>query len=465
MNVPQNLVNAVNHIRPQAILLLDTNTVMRPPRLESYEIAAEGPFLLVVPHLVAGMGGELTSIELGNHNKSKREMASRARKYLGQLYERGDPKAGINLGSGRWLITVYTPKPDPDSLEDQRARKWLGPVDSALLRLARACVQDRLDTRTLLITHDKSLTDHAAKAEYLSVCQLRDLRSSETLGKMLLDASRPEKPDTPSPFKEFVNSDEERPVKIAMTLEELRSDGDYIIARGTGHLTDGEERYPFRWTFPYQNLARYKDLSTVDIHEFNEMMVMPIDNIDFMGVGERITESAKRLVCNTLEESGGWTDTGQSLQSPQTVLRFNIKLHTAMGIMKSGWERWGAEYLTAKISPENVGRFDELFDQHLQLRQSLTDGTAGSIGRIYQQLFQVIGELEVLLGGHPDEYEYNEYDWDLETALIEFLDDALGTWSVGETREAEGTYPTFAPLDEREESSADDDEEVEEETE
>ena len=134
METPKNLVDAVNRIKPQAILLLDTNTIMRPPRLESYEISAEGPFLLVVPHLMAGVGGELISIELGNEGKSKGEMASRARRYLGKLYEQGDPKAGINLGNGRWLITVYTPKPDRDDLEDQRARRNLGPVDSALLR-------------------------------------------------------------------------------------------------------------------------------------------------------------------------------------------------------------------------------------------------------------------------------------------------------------------------------------------
>ena len=470
MEAPKNLVEAVNRIRPQAILLLDTNTIMRPPRLELYEINAEGPFLLVVPHLMAGVGGELISIELGNEGKAKGELASRARRYLGKLYERGDPEAGIDLGNGRWLITVYTPKPDRNDLEDQRARRNLGPVDSALLRLARACVQDNLDTATLLITHDRPLTRHAAKAAGFSVCQLRDLRKQETLNKLLMDASPMRRPDPQDPFENHIDSDEERAAKISMTLEELRSDSDYLIARGSGRLTDGEERYPFRWTFPYQNLAVYKDLSTIDIHEFNEM-VMPIDNIDFMGADERITEPVKRLVCNMLEESGGWSDPLRSLQSPQTVLCFNIELHTAMGTMKSGWERWGAEYLKAEVSPESVERFEELFDHHLQLRRSLTEGTPGSTGRIYQQLFQVIEELEVLLGGYPDEndedheYEYDEDHWDLETSLIKFLDISLSTWTVGETREVEDTYLPFASLEEEEEASADDEEEMGEETE
>ena len=43
MEALEKLGDAVNRISPRAILILDTNTVMNPPRLESYEIGGSGP--------------------------------------------------------------------------------------------------------------------------------------------------------------------------------------------------------------------------------------------------------------------------------------------------------------------------------------------------------------------------------------------------------------------------------------
>ena len=461
METPKNLVDAVNRIKPQAILLLDTNTIMRPPRLESYEISAEGPFLLVVPHLMAGVGGELISIELGNEGKSKGEMASRARRYLGKLYEQGDPKAGINLGNGRWLITVYTPKPDRDDLEDQRARRNLGPVDSALLRLARACVQDNLDTATLLITHDKPLTRHAAKAGGLSVCQLRDLRIQEELEKILMEASPSRRLDPQDPFEKYINSDEERPVKIAMTLEEIRSDGDYLIARGSGRLNDGEQRYLFRWTFPYQNLAIYNLLED-DVPIDTETAVMPLENVDFMGADEKIAEDVRRLVCSMLEDAYE----SQDLQSPITKVRASMNFHTHMGTTRGGAPIGYplSEEQKQGRRPEDAERYEELRILHNRHVNSLFDGSAENIGEVYRTAFQLSEEIDSLWGGALDE-DYDEFNWNAELSLIEFLNIALETWVVGETRETEYPFQPFAMPDEEEETFADDEEEVGEEPE
>ena len=459
MEAPQNLVDAVNRIKPRATLLLDTNTIMRPPRLESYEINAEGPFLLVVPHLMAGVGGELISIELGNEGKAKGEMASRARKYLGKLYERGDPKAGIDLGNGRWLITVYTPKPDRNDLEDQRARRNLGPVDSALLRLARACVEDNLDTATLLITHDKPLTRHAAKAGGLSVCQLRDLRVQEKLAKILIDASPGRRLAPQDPFEKFINFDEERIVKIGMTLEELQSDRDYLIARGSGRLTDGEERYPFRWTFPYQNLAIY-NLLRDDVPISTESAVMPLENVDFMGADDKIQEEVRRYICSMLEDAYESKD----LQSPITKVRASMLFYTHMGITKGGvtFDYPLSDKQKKGKKKKKVKRYEELRINHNRHVKSLYDGSAKSISEAYRSAFQLNEGLDSFWDGFVDD-EYDGDNWNVELSLMWFLDEALSAWTVGETREAEYAYRPFAWPEDDAEAVDDDEGDLEEE--
>ncbi len=107
MKTPENLVKAVERLEPQVILLLDTNTIMDNPRLESYEIAAAGPFLLVVPQVV---NNELLGLTFNNDPETKRK-AERAQKHLGNLYERGNAADGIDVGNDRWMITVTAPRP------------------------------------------------------------------------------------------------------------------------------------------------------------------------------------------------------------------------------------------------------------------------------------------------------------------------------------------------------------------
>ena len=75
MEAPENLVEAVNRLKPRAMLLLDTNTIMDAPWLQSYEINAPGPFLVVVPRAV---DNELMSVRRGGKDERTRQKASRA---------------------------------------------------------------------------------------------------------------------------------------------------------------------------------------------------------------------------------------------------------------------------------------------------------------------------------------------------------------------------------------------------
>ena len=451
MEAPENLVEAVNRLKPRAMLLLDTNTIMDAPWLQSYEINAPGPFLVVVPRAV---DNELMSVRRGGKDERTRQKASRAYNVTYNLYARGNPAAGIDLGNDRWLITVSSPRlRNSNSLEDDQVLRNLGRVDAALLRLAAACAQDCPDAPALLITRDKDLA-RAAKIQGLSVCPLSDLRSSEALEKMLLD-ERPSKiPDIAAVF-----SDEERPVNIAMTLEELRSDGGDLIARGSGRLAYDEDRFPFRWTFPYKNLASYKNLGEVDIHEIADAVVMPPENVDFMGADEKIPEPVKQFVCGMLEESGRWGWVSWALQSPLTQVRFNLEWLTAMGGMRDELYRPRAETHKRLISPEEAGRYDKLSIQHDRHMQSLLNGTAKSVGRAYRSAFQLSKALCDLLGFDEEMYDMGEWDPnDLESVLIYFLDVALGTWSVGETREQEHIYRPFVRPQQEEEAVVDDEE-------
>ena len=133
MEAPENLVEAVTRLKPRAVLLLDTNTLMNPPRLDSYEIAAQGRFLLVVPRIVSI---ELAKIRRGGRDEESKRKASRPLKLLDELYERGRPVEGIDIGDGRWLVTADTPRPptpNDTSIEDKMIQKNLGSVDICII--------------------------------------------------------------------------------------------------------------------------------------------------------------------------------------------------------------------------------------------------------------------------------------------------------------------------------------------
>lgn len=455
METPENLVNAVNRIKPRAILILDTNTIMNPPRLESYEISMPGPFLLVVPSIV---DLELMSVMRGGKDEETRQKASRAYGYLGKLYEQGNQAIGIELRADRWLITTDTPRPDSDSPEDDLVQRILGKVDAALLRLAEACALGCPDTSTLLITKDKKLA-RATANRGIPVCPLPDLRLPQALDKISIDASPSETLNIEATVTAIVDSDEERAVKIAMTLEELRSEGDYLIARGSGRVNDGEQRYPFRWTFPYQNLSIYNQL-TDEYPESAWHAVMPIENVDFMGADEEISETVRRYVCSMLEDAYELND----LQSPLTKVRRSIVWHTQMGSTRGGYLNGPlTEVQKEGLTAEQAETIENLMIQHDRYAQSLFDGSAESVGRVYRAAFNLSEADDEIRGYGP--HEYDEFWWDLETSLIEFLDEALGTWAVGETREAEYTHRPYAWPENEEEATIDDEEEVGEETE
>ena len=114
------------------------------------------------------------------------------------------------------------------------------------------------------------------------------------------------------------------------------------------------------------------------------------------------------------------------------------------------------------MSPEGSVTYDDLSIQHDRHLQSLLDGTAESVGRVYRSVFQLSKALDDLLGqddvGWDDPGEWNPDD--LESVLIHFLDIAMGTWSVGETREQEFTYRPFELPEQEEEAVVDDEDEV-----
>ena len=106
MKVPENLVEAVNRLNPRAILILDTQTIMSNPWLNSYQIEAQGRFLLVFPLIV---NNQLMSLSLGDVDQRKSYRARRALKAIDQTIERGNLVKGIDMGNGRWVITTTAP--------------------------------------------------------------------------------------------------------------------------------------------------------------------------------------------------------------------------------------------------------------------------------------------------------------------------------------------------------------------
>ena len=278
MKTPKNLVDAVNRIRPRAILLLDTNIIMNDPRIDCYAVREPGPYILVVTQMVER---ELKGLSRGGSDKETIQKATRALASLHNLYALSDPSTGIDLGSGRWLVKAsVSVRADTDGRADQLILKKLHKVDAALLRLVETFEQDCPNTTTVLVTEDQLLT-LIAILKGQSVLTYSDLLSHKALDT-ILDEARPTKAREVD-ISDLLNLEEERLVEIAFTLEELRRDGDYSIARGSGRLIDGDTRHPFRWTFPYEDFAHYKDLWKIDIHELDDSIVMPVENIDFMG--------------------------------------------------------------------------------------------------------------------------------------------------------------------------------------
>ncbi len=459
MNTPQNLVDAVNRIKPRVILVLDTNVIMKFPWLDRLGIGASGPFLLVVPILV---DGELRKLRKDKDERTRKK-ALRAHWVTSKLYKQGNPPnppTGIELGNDRWLITVSAPASASfNVLEDEQARSDKGKVDAALLRMTAAYTQDFPDVSTLFVTEENDLRRIADITDGLSACKLSELRSSGTFENISREIGPSRLPDVDEAVAALLDPDNERQVRIAMTLEELRSERDDLIARGSGGLTYDGNRYPFRWKFPYKNLSVYNWLSN-DIPD-NAYVVMSLENVDFMGADERLTEDVRRYVCSMLEDANESND----LQSPLTKFRISMNWHTEMGSTRGGALYGGplSEIQKQRLTPEEAEKIDNLRIRHDRHVQSLFDGSAESVGREYREAFQLSEADNELWGYGP--YEYNEHYWDLETSLIEFLDEALGAWSIGETREAEYTHTPFPSLEDDEEASADDEEEVGEETE
>ena len=458
MNALQNLDDAVTRIKPRVILVLDTNVIMKFPWLDRLKISSSGPFLLVVPTLV---DGELMRLRKDKDERT-RKRASLAHWFTSKLYEQGKPHAGVDLGDDRWLITVSAPASGViNALDDQQTRSDKGMVDAALLRMTAACTRDFSDASTLFVTEEHDLRRRASTLG-LSACQLSDLRSSETFENIFRETRPNEELNIEDAIIALVDPKNKRTIKIAVTLEELKSETDnLLVARGSGQLTYEGKRFPFRWMFPYQNQAIYNRLSD-DIPESSEYAEMPLENVDFMGADDEIPEGVRRYVCSMLE--GAYES--QDLQSPITKVRASMLFNTFMGITRGGtpFDYPLSEEQKQGKEPEDAERYEELRISHNQHVSSLYDGSAKSMSEAYRSAFQLSENLDSFWDGIIDD-EYDEFNWNVELSLIEFLDEALGAWSVGETREAEYTHTPFPSLEDDEESSADDEEEVGEETE
>ena len=355
--------------------------------------------------------------------------------------------------------------------EERQILSLLGKTDFALLKLSEACTQDISDTRTLLITADKNLT-RSAKHKGLPACRLSHLRSSEAMSEVI--DTRPKLSDIHDIVSTFLDSDEEKPVKVRLTLEELRSEGDYLIACGSGRLEYDNERHPFRWTFPYENIGMaweaqpseergahddaqfpdnwrpYYDGVITFWDKMDWAVVMPLENVDFMGSDERIPGSVRRFVCSMVESMG---DGGQ-LHPPDVRVRMSLNFLMAM--------EWGP------ISSNHMERLREegsesreeldLCEQHNRHLWFLLDGRASSFGDTFRKLFRSRKALERM---NVETYQLEEGAvlGALDQGLATLLDDALDSWSVGETREEEFTYrPWPQELEERYETEEDDSE-------
>ena len=299
MKTPENLVQAVSRLNPQAILLLDTNTIMEYPMLASDRLAGTGPFLLVLPEIVINEQLGLTF----NVDAKKKSKATSVKKSLGELLSRGTPAAGIDLKNGNWTITASAPRPT-GNLEDEQAFKYLGQVDAALLRLADACAAEFPEVRTALVTRDKNLT-HIARARGRAVCPWSELKKPETLDKLFVADIYP---DIGVELEPLLG---DRQVTITITLEELKSDDEYLVAGGTGQIRELDESYPFRWTYPCKNAAHAADPESL-IQMMQAGSPMPLDNVDFFGKHEKIPYEVRQRIRAMLEEFGAGDNASMS---------------------------------------------------------------------------------------------------------------------------------------------------------
>lgn len=457
MKAPENLVNAVNRLNPRAILVLDANVLMTAPRVVKYEIAAQGQFLLVVPEVVIT---EIANIKRGGQSKGNIRKAACALNVMDELFDRGQPTDGIDIGEGRWMITTKTPKPkasEDTPLEERQVQRTFGNADAAILRLAEVCKEHFPDAPTLLVTHDRDLM-RTARSRGLHACKLAALRSAETLSQMLIDRSLIDIPVS-ALVAELSDPDEERPVRITVTLEELRSEGDNLVSRGVGSLTYDNGRYPFRWTFPYKNAAKVEDFES--LWDLADSVVMPLENVDFMGADERLPEQVRRYVCSMLESLAHTGFDYGELHVPH--VRIYLDLSFLMGMEGWGpfpkWDQLGEvrELLKSQSEIDTYNAFANLHNQH---RQTLLDGTCDHFGHTFIKAFEHRKELDSMLG--EEERAGGALD-ELAPALAMLLDTALNTWFVGDTREAEFVYHPFAWPQEAEESQEEDDEEHEDE--
>lgn len=309
MKTPVNLIRAVERLEPRAILLIDTNTLMDYPLFETYEIAAPGRFLLVIPRIAYN---ELMNIKRGGRDENTKQRASRALGVADDAFGRGDAEEGIELSNGCWVTTTKTPSPPERtemSVEDEQDRKNLGRVDGALLRLLDTSKEDIPDTPMLLITKDKDLT-RVARMQGVVALPLSSMRSSEELERVF--ANRQSAEVSVSLPEGAYLSRSERSVTVALTLEKLTNDGDYSVAEGTGAITD-DRRYPLRWTYVYRNLPDTGELQSL-VNTVGAETNMPLENFDFFGEEERLTEDVKGFARSMLE-GAAWTDLDSSINA------------------------------------------------------------------------------------------------------------------------------------------------------
>ena len=485
MKTPENLVKAVKCLNPRAALLLDTNTIMDYPWLKSYEFAAPGLFLLVVPEVVYS---EVMGIAKRKEtDQNKRQRAWRTIEAMDQMLGHR-VKNGIELANGHWVITVETParsRFDEMSIEEHLVWKNLGEVDAALLRLASACAEDIPDTRTVLVTKDKDLT-RVAGAKGVLTCRLPDLSSTKELEALLPDV-RPSEVASIDDITSALDPMKKRPVKIAMTLEGVESGEEYMNARGVGRLAYDGAAYPLRWEY------RYKDAEKLDASSLFEMIGktgdMPIERLDFMGENvEGIPESVRLFACSMLKEAG-WADTWTHVQagllaraSTEKYLRFvwpdgNYSLQSPIARVRIAFAymeaiHWGfyccRKNRKLEWAYQSDGQDDgtvDLLEDYFGRCEDLMNLTADNIAtyfstfsHLYQDAFEMYreladkvgrlrvrrkqapeGSLDILIDrvpGRPEEGPESGLKW--------LLDVALDSWSIGQTREGEFTHSPFS---------------------
>lgn len=504
MKAPENLVKAVERLKPQAVLLLDTNTLMDNPRLESYEVAALGPFLLVVPQVV---DNELLGLTFNNDPETKKK-ASRALKHLGKLYERGNPVDGIDVGNERWVVTVRAPRPaatENATIEEDQIWRYLGQVDAALLRLADACADELPDTRAVLVTKDRNLA-HTARSRGIAVFSLPELQSREALDKLLGDDSSAGVVDIKSELSSL-DPDEKRPVRVSITLEELRSEGDHLIARGSGSLTYDERRHLFRWTYPYADPQRLEDWDSLQDMARNAGG-MPVENLDFMdGNEERIPERVRGFACSMLE-SAGWADLDLRVDATlglrkvldggiewdllwhrglYSLLSPHIRVRLAFMYMEGTLWGYSRSILGDGLeqTPDEIDDLLRLAEEYIRCCLEVIGHSLPSLPSEYETMNALQRAIANMMAKDPARYRDEDHgdtalngtDYDsigdaylkahqAYQALAEHLDDpvssldsglkwllnvASDSWTVGQSREGEFTYSPLSLPDEDEE--------------